>query len=55
MTVDQIRRQYLEQNAIEEGKRNKSIEVAKEMLKDGEPVEKIMKYCKLTQCEIEKN
>ena len=50
MTVDQIREKYCE----EKGERKKAIEIAKEMLKDGEPIEKIIKYSKLTKDEIEK-
>ena len=38
----------------QEGAKNKAAEIAKEMLKDGEPIEKIMKYSKLTKDEIEK-
>ena len=48
MTVDQIRERYCE----EKGEKRKAIERAKEMLKDGEPIEKIMKYSKLTEDEI---
>lgn len=48
MTVDQIRERYCE----EKGEKRKAIEIAKEMLKDGEPIEKIMKYSKLTEDEI---
>ena len=48
MTVDQIRQKYYEQKGREEGK----IEIAIEMLKDGEPIEKIVKYSKLTENEI---
>ncbi len=36
-----------------EGEKNKAIEMAKEMLADGEKIEKIMKYTKLTKEEIE--
>lgn len=56
MTIDQIRELYYEQKGLEkglqEGEKNKAIEVAKEMLKDGEPIEKILKYSKLTEEEI---
>ena len=37
---------------IEEGKEEKAIEIAKEMLKDNEPIEKIIKYSKLSREEI---
>ena len=37
-----------------EGENRKALEVAKEMLADGEPVEKIIKYSKLALVEIEK-
>lgn len=36
----------------EEGKREERFEIAKEMLKDNEPIEKIMKYSKLSKEEI---
>lgn len=36
------------------GKAEKNIEIAKEMLQDNEPVEKIIKYTKLSKEEIEK-
>lgn len=37
---------------IEEGKIEERLEIAREMLKDNEPIEKIMKYSKLTKEEI---
>ena len=37
---------------IEEGREEERIEIAKEMLKDGEPIEKIVKYSKLSEDEI---
>lgn len=37
-----------------EGKAERSIEMAKEMLQDNEPIEKIIKYTKLSKEEIEK-
>ncbi|MEA3495543.1 MAG: hypothetical protein U9R42_05845, partial [Bacteroidota bacterium] len=37
---------------LEKGKDERSIEIAKEMLKDNEAVEKIMKYTGLTEKEI---
>ncbi|CAK6516512.1 Rpn family recombination-promoting nuclease/putative transposase [Rickettsia helvetica] len=39
---------------IEIGKTRKNIEIAKEMLADNEPIEKIIKYAKLSKEEIEK-
>ena len=36
----------------EEGREEERIEIAKEMLKDNEPLEKIIKYSKLTKEEI---
>ncbi len=52
MTIDQIRERYYEQRGVEQGKKNKAIEIAIEMLKDGEPLEKIMKYSKLSEEEL---
>jgi predicted transposase/invertase (TIGR01784 family) len=40
------------QDARQEGEKNKAIEMAKEMLADGEPLTKIIKYTKLTEAEI---
>ena len=37
---------------IEEGREEKALEIAKEMLKDNEPIEKINKYSKLSEEEI---
>ena len=54
MTVDQIREKYCEEKGRQEGEKNKAMEIAKEMLNDGEPIEKIIKYSKLTKDEIEK-
>jgi hypothetical protein len=48
MTVDKIRELYYKQEGREEGR----IEMAIEMLKDGEPIEKIVKYSKLSENEI---
>lgn len=36
----------------EEGEKNKAIEIAIEMLRDGEPIEKVAKYSKLSEDEI---
>lgn len=48
MSIDEIREKYLE----EKGKEESLIDVAREMLKDKEPIEKIMKYTKLSKEEI---
>ncbi|MBU3135574.1 Rpn family recombination-promoting nuclease/putative transposase [Clostridium gasigenes] len=48
MSIDEIREKYLE----EKGKIEERLEIAKEMIKDNEPIEKIMKYSKLTKEEI---
>ena len=40
--------------AKEEGEKNKTIEIAKEMLKEGMEIEKIIKITKLTDKELEK-
>ncbi|OCA96482.1 Rpn family recombination-promoting nuclease/putative transposase [Clostridium beijerinckii] len=37
---------------IEEGREEKALEIAREMLKDNEPIEKIIKYSKLSKEEI---
>ena len=39
---------------IEKGKTTERIEIAKEMLKDGMPIDKVIKLTKLTKEEIEK-
>jgi hypothetical protein len=39
---------------IEQGEKKKTLEIAVEMLKDNEPIEKIIKYSKLSREEIEK-
>ena len=41
-------------NGITKGEKNKSIEIAKKMLKEKIPIEKIMKFTELTKEEIEK-
>ncbi|MGL5150714.1 MAG: hypothetical protein ACRC7N_09120 [Clostridium sp.] len=48
MSIDEIREKYLE----EKGSEQRAIDMAKEMLKDNEPIEKIMKYTKLSREEI---
>lgn len=48
MSIDEIREIYLK----EEGKMEERIDLAKEMLKDNEPIEKIIKYTKLSKEEI---
>ena len=50
MSVDDI----IKDHYVEEGEKKKSIEMAKEMLLDNEPIEKIRKYTKLSEEEIEK-
>ena len=52
MTVDQIRKLHYKQEGREEGEKKKAIEIAIEMLKDAEPIEKIIKYSKLEKDEI---
>lgn len=51
MTLLERDREKLEEGR-EEGLEEKAIEVAREMLKDNEPIEKIMKYTKLKKEEI---
>ena len=53
MTLLERDREKLEEG-IEEGKMQERLELAKEMLKDNEPIEKIMKYTKLSKEEIHK-
>ena len=58
--IDRIRqeeakiRKQAEKQKLKEGKREKAIEMAKEMLKENEPIEKIMRYTGLKKSEIEK-
>ena len=52
MTVDQIRKLHYKQEGREEGREEEKIEIAIEMLKDGESIEKIAKYSKLSENEI---
>lgn len=55
MTLLERDREKLEEGRAEgreEGKKEKRINLAKEMLKDKEPIEKIMKYTKLSKEEI---
>ena len=58
MSIDEIRKLHYKEEGKEEGQKigenKKAIEIAKEMLLDNEPVEKIMKYSKLTKDEIER-
>ena len=42
------------EEGIEKGEKKKALEIAVEMLKDNEPIEKIIKYSKLSREEIEK-
>jgi len=39
-------------NSLDTAKEEKAIEIAKEMLKDNEPIEKIVKYTKLSEQEV---
>jgi hypothetical protein len=50
MSVDDI----IKDHYVEEGEKKKAIDMAKEMLLDNEPIEKIKKYTKLSEKEIEK-
>jgi predicted transposase/invertase (TIGR01784 family) len=43
-----------EKYAIKQAKKEEKIEIAKQMLKDGEPIEKIIKYTGLSKEDIEK-
>ena len=52
MSIDEIREKYLEEKGIEKGKMEEKLDLAKEMLKDNEPIEKIIKYTKLSKEEI---
>lgn len=49
--------QYIKNNPmkykLEKGKKNNSLEIAKEILENGEAIEKMIKYTKLTREEIE--
>jgi predicted transposase YdaD len=58
MSIDEIRRMhYTGVGKVEgraEGKEENRMETAIEMLKDGEPLEKIEKYSKLSREQIEK-
>ena len=51
MPLEKARRKE-KQNGIEEGAKEKQIEIAKEMLREGEPIEKIMKFTHLSEEEI---
>ncbi|EHJ00361.1 Conserved hypothetical protein CHP01784 [Clostridium sp. DL-VIII] len=51
MTLLERDREKIEEGR-EEGKEEKALEIAKEMLKDNEPIEKIIKYSKLSREEI---
>lgn len=42
----------VERKGIEKGEKKKAVEIALEMLKDEEPIEKIIKYSKLKEEEI---
>lgn len=49
-----IAKEVWQEEAQEKGRRNEKYDSAKTMLTDGEPVEKIMRYTKLTREGIEK-
>jgi predicted transposase/invertase (TIGR01784 family) len=51
MTLLERDREKIEEGR-EEGREEERLEIAKEMLKDGEPIEKIVKYSKLSENEI---
>nr|WP_315072484.1 hypothetical protein [uncultured Clostridium sp.] len=51
MTLLERDREKIEEGR-EEGKEEKALEIAKEMLKDNEPIEKMIKYSKLSRGEI---
>lgn len=51
MTLLERDREKIEEGR-EEGREEERVEIAKEMLKDGEPIEKIVKYSKLSENEI---
>ena len=57
MTLLERDREKIEEGieqGIEQGEKKKALEIAVEMLKDNEPMEKIIKYSKLSREEIEK-
>lgn len=54
MSIDEIRKLHYKEEGKKIGENKKAIEIAKEMLLDNEPIEKIIKYSKLTKDEIEK-
>ena len=51
---EKMKIQYAEEKGINKGKKEKSIEIAKEMLKINIPIETIIKITKLTEDEINK-
>ncbi len=51
MTLLERDREKIEEG-MEKGEKKKALEIAKEMLKDNEPIEKIIKYSKLSREEI---
>ena len=53
MTIDEIRKMHYKLEGKQEGRREERINTAKEMLTDNEPIEKIVKYTKLSREEIE--
>ena len=51
--IKKLNRLVSEHNFFEDGKKENSIEIAKEMLKEKMPIDMIMKFTKLTKEEIE--
>jgi hypothetical protein len=49
MTIDEIRKLHYKEEGREEGEMKKAIEMAKEMILDGEGDEKIKRYTKLEE------
>ena len=52
--IEKRNRSTEKKNGITKGEKNKSTEIAKKMLKEKIPIEKIMKFTELTKEEIEK-
>lgn len=52
MSIDEIRRLHYQEEGREQGREQERIETAKEMLLNNEPIEKIIKYSKLTESQI---
>jgi predicted transposase YdaD len=54
MSIDEIRKLHYKEEGREEGKLEERIQIATEMLLDGELIERIKKYSKLNEEEIMK-